>query len=295
MKRLFLVSTVVLLSGCILQQKGPDPKGSAATAKLSGIVAFDEVRVGDRLQALVIARFEKPAPAKASERASVEMVDRATQDSPCKKALVKVDTGAPTAKKEAPKYLTVGKVGFGQALSDNFTMLDPDTASTYKATLNAEIPAGVYQIRVAQGSENEAFAGVFAIPEAFLDSQLGGTKLTHAVSKITRSAGVDLQWTTPAVPNDQNVVLLDLITDDGAQKQELHCVLEEKSLQTVGNTVKWHLDPSWVSDLMPTSKTADGVKGRIYLSRALLMRPKIQNVELRAQALRTVAAPIDIE
>ncbi len=306
MKRVLTLAPLLLLSGCLLNQTDPaavlPPK-----AFLTGMVTVQDMLVANTGElATVSAQFVAkpkdsgaPAPVAAildsQERRSQAVAafyDQPSRAGACEKFKIDMNAPATPEEKAAPKPLppvSVGRVGFGPALQESLLLLAQNKLNQYQAKLPMGLPSGAYVV-VGEGTEDvEAFNEVLSMPEEVHNFRINGRDFGDLLIDFRPGNNQDLFWQDPAIGNDQNLILANVIQRGKDWSYAVRCMLKEDDIPSVSGYKNWTLDKGWFAEF-PRSGAVE-----FYFLRAHRRVTKTKRSQTDLQGIRTFYSKLDVK
>lgn len=291
MKALLLVASLLLLSSCLLKQNEPVPLApQAGKVPLDGVVALEDVQ-GAVQGAYFFAAFS--ARAAAAGAASwvglhryAALESAIDERAPRCEIAKKKKTASPAA---AKGFINVGKLLFGVALQTAAVEVLPNAENQYLYKLTPGFAAGVYQVTAKATAETQPFEGLITVPESVRELTGNGTRFNENVVRVKKSTGLVLQWAPPSVPNDSNLILMDLEAQTNDEIYRLRCLAREPQSTAAGSLTAWTVDPTLIRQLPSTQKA------RLDFLRAAVRPVKTTYLTGEFQGLRTNVAALLLE
>ncbi len=268
MKRALFALVSLALSGCFLDQHKPGPGTQPASGGVQGVIAVEDVK-GPNTGAQFVGLFAR----QAEKSGVVSRVTSRPEQSQCN---IKRKTLA-----AASGLISVGQLSFGTALQSTHLLVEENENHQYKRTLNADFPAGTYHVAAVGVSGIPGFQEYLQMPEALQDVTVNGQAFGSSSVLIRKSDELVASWRQPAVPNAEQVVVLDVEAKTATELITLHCIGIESSFAVSGGNYVWHIPSSKLAEI-PEMKNAF-----VYFVRAIVKDSKSTYLDLQLQGLRT--------
>lgn len=268
MKRAIFALASLALSGCFLDQHKPNPVTNSASGSVEGIVAIEDVK-GPTTGAMFMAMFARAADTTSR----ISRVTARPEQSQCK---LKRKPLAATA-----GLISVGQLSFGTALQSTHLLVEENDKHQYTRTLNPDFPAGTYHVAAAGVTGLPGFQAYLQVPESLQDVSVNGQAFGSSSVLLRKTDTLVASWRQPAVPNADQVVILDIETKTATESITLHCIGIEGSFAAAGGSYVWQIPAQHLADL-PETKSA-----LVYFVRAIVKDEKSSYLNLQIQGLRT--------
>jgi hypothetical protein len=307
MKRALILAPIFVLSGCLLNQTDPaavlPPK-----AFLTGQVTVQDMVVANTgVLATVSAQFvakpkeaaTAPAPVAAildtqenRSQAVASFFEQSTRGGACEKFKIDMNEAPPVQEKEAPKPVppvSVGRVGFGPALQESLLLLTPNKLNQYQAKLPQGLPPGAYVV-VGEGTADvEAFNEILSMPEEVRSFRINGRDFGDLLIDFHPGNNQDLFWQDPAIGNDQNLILANIIQRGKDYSYAVRCMMREDDIPSVSGYKTWTLDKGWFAEF-PRSGSIE-----FYFLRAHRRVTQTKRSKTDLQGIRTYYSKLDVK
>jgi hypothetical protein len=164
-----------------------------------------------------------------------------------------------------------------------------DDQHNYVKKIDPGFAAGIYQV-VAEGSRDVGqFSELLSVPEALGNVKGNGTTFGNSDVIVKRSEGLKLEWNTPSLLNDANIILVDVFAASETQIFHLGCGIAEKALLTGSATETWAVPADALAQLPATPQA------EIRVTRGQEQKPRSGVFEGHLQGLRTMVAPTTLD
>jgi hypothetical protein len=195
------------------------------------------------------------------------------------------DSGTTT---KAPALISVGTVQFGPVLQKHLLPLQQDRNNHYNLFVEPQVPANAYQV-IADGETGASpFGGVLSMPEAFKFVQVEGKDFGDPSLSMSLSKSNLISWQAPNVPNDLNLVFLEVSLTKGTRITGVSCGWVEDRIPELKGYKQWNLDNSYLSGIPASEDVA------FTMIRAHLRREVTEATDLRFQGLRTYFTRVNL-
>jgi hypothetical protein len=216
----------------------------------------------------------------------------------------KIPAPAPITRAAAPAKLVrinVGKFGFGPALQSSLLLVDPITEEEsikkfgnaeakdkYQVVLEPRIPAGAY-VAVSDGTPDvDGFSEVLSMPEDVRHLRLNGYDFGDPRIEFDPKKPLDFYWRAPAITNDQNGLIMQVIHGQTDTIYGVACDMSEADVLTTSGYKNFSLNPTWFSEFPTTGQVS------VYFIRAHHRRPENKRSRIDIQGMRTFYAYLDV-
>lgn len=268
MKRAIFALACLALSGCFLDQHKPNPVTNPANGAVQGIIAIEDLK-GPNTGALFMAMFAR----KSDAAGVVSRISARPEQSQCR--IKRKPLSA------AVGFISVGKLSFGTALQSTHLPVEETENHQYTRTLPADFPAGTYHVAAAGVDGIAGFQEYLQMPEQLQDVSLNGQAMGSSSVLLRKSDPLVASWRQPAVPNADQVMILDVETKTATESITLHCIGIESSFAAAGGSYLWQIPAQTLAEL-PEVKDAF-----VYFIRAIVKDSKSTYLDLQIQGLRT--------
>jgi hypothetical protein len=309
-----LAGMLTLLPGCFLEQQAPQPQSQPVTPgpTVDGLVTLIEEHLGTRAAAELTATFAAIPAGTQTASPSTNRVYRYAD------ALV--SDGDPTERRvlaqaldrlhEAPRgtdcqrqqgvpgnpgtdttvYYDAGTVGFGPELQTTLQPLTEDpTSHAYHLDLAPPFPPGSYLVHTDGTSQVPQFDADLAMPEELDGVTINGKPITQSGFTIPRSSPLQIQWQPPVTPNDQNMMMLLIVTQSAKAEQDLQCLGYESDVAgTASSVASWTIDAEWLADLIDSSNA------QVYFVRQIVRKGTSGSLQIELDGIRVWQTQVTI-
>jgi hypothetical protein len=222
MKKMPLISLAVsfVLTSCFLNQTPPPtPTDPVKQGNIQGDVFLQDVS-GDSQSAAFFAQFGLITDSSSRE------YYRPRAGSVCQ---IKHRSKSDRAKVFHP--ISVGKVEIGLAGQSTLLPTDEDNNHVYTKQLAPGLPQTNYQVKVAGSDSMKGFVDNFALPEALTGVVVGGSDEDEEDSlKIKKGQPLNIKWNAASIPDDRNIMMIDVYSENTQEVIFAHCIAKESDL-----------------------------------------------------------------
>lgn len=289
MRRMSPLLICLVLPACLSQQS-PQTPDKPVNPPYLGVISLEDV-TGAKPQALFSAVFyRRPESASAATFRAYKLLQ--AEVSRVSEPQCQLASGPKSRElaKERSDYLNVGVLRFGPALQGSYQESSPDEKNRYLTSVSPGIPAGLYQV-VGSGKDSIAkFGDYLSMPEELHEPTGNDVPFVEGLPLKAKQA-LNLAWKKPAVANQGNWLLLDILAESETELFDLSCSAEEAYFQPEGEKLKWQIPADLMAKLPVTNSAA------VFFVRAHVRRVASSQLELALQGIRTypaAAAILDI-
>jgi hypothetical protein len=186
-------------------------------------------------------------------------------------------------------FVSVGAVGFGPALQTSLIELEASQNFVYSANLDPGVPAGAYVLAAGGTEEIPAFQELLSMPEEVRNLRIDGYEFGDPAWLMRRDEPTEFSWRAPSVPNEDNVIFVDVVARTDSQEFIVSCAGYESAMSKDKGFHDWTLGSGWLSDIPEEAQTT------LFFIRAHLRKTVSDTSETRLQGLRTFFTVVELE
>ena len=271
---------VILLSGCLLNQDGPDAPGQPVSATVGGLIKVEDYD-GPEKFAFIQGQFtEKAAAASFVAKSAL----RAASQTKCQYSQ------KTTTRAAASTFISVGQLGFGPALQSTLTEIPQAESGAYYRELDADIPSGVYLAAAKGDGKIPAFQEYISVPERITEPRVGNIDFEDTSIELQKGEDTIVSWRRKNSVSgaDVGVMVFEVSIKLDNEVYGVFCAASEGGLTAEDGRTQWTI-PSVEFDQLP-----DQTIGFFYLSRVYIRDPATKNIKVDLQGWRTRYTPASI-
>lgn len=279
-RTLYALVLLPCLSACFLDQKEPLSGVEPGPATYVGSFTLEDVS-GFQEQADFVAGVSKRKEARGLTRraAAFTEVTSSRMSAPfCDLSHSPLVSAAPSP--SPTPFLQIGALVIGPALQGEFQSISLNDRNVYHLALSPNLPATIYEVVSTGQGEFQKFSALISLPEDIGSPTANRIRFEDGLPLI-QGQGITLEWDRPAIPNDQNQLLVQFLAQTESETYLLSCLALEAAFGVQNARLKWDLPQAELAKIPNTMKAA------LFFTRGHVNGAKSKQLELTMQGLRT--------